>query len=282
MAVDLSGAVDLHCHFGPDAHRQRSVTAIEAVREAAAAGHAGVVLKSHDQPSTLLAWALDQLVDGIRVFGGLCCDREIGGVNPAAVESALRTGAKVVWLPTLSSVQDQINGVAAQLGIPGPGIAVVDYEGVLLDATQEVVDLVGEHEAVLATGHITAAEHLAVAQACSARHVRLVVTHAGEELAGPNLTIAQCVELASLGATIELCAMTCLGALATRKPGEIAAYARAVGPARCTLGTDYGQAVNPHPAAGMRSFAEALVAEGMAAGEVRRMACTNPAELVGL
>ena len=23
MSVDLSGAADLHCHFGPDAHRER-------------------------------------------------------------------------------------------------------------------------------------------------------------------------------------------------------------------------------------------------------------------
>src|SRR5579862_7374935 len=102
MPVDLTGAVDMHCHFGPDAHRGRSVDAIEAVEEAKAAGHAAVVLKSHDQPTTYLAWALDRLTDGIRVFGGVCCDREIGGVNPVAVDVALRTGARVIWLPTLS------------------------------------------------------------------------------------------------------------------------------------------------------------------------------------
>jgi len=281
VTVDLQGAIDLHCHFGPDAHRARSVTAIEAVAEALEAGHAAVVLKSHDQPTTLLAWALDQTTPGMRVFGGICCDREVGGVNPAAVDAALRTGAKVVWLPTLSSEQDQRNGVAAQLGILGPGLRVTDDEGQLTAATREVLDLVAEHDAVLATGHVSGEEHLAVAAAFGTRG-RLLVTHAMEELAGPDLTVAQCVELADLGATIELCAMTCIGGLATRKPAELAACARAVGPARCTLGSDYGQQVNPHPAAGLQQWADALVAEGLSRAEVRRMACANPAALLNL
>lgn len=294
MGVDLTGAIDLHCHFGPDAHRQRSVNAIEAVVEARASGHAGVVLKSHDQPTTLLAWALDQQLDGVRVFGGICCDREVGGVNPAAVEVALRTGARVVWLPTLSSVADQRNGVAAQLGIPGPGIGVIDGDGALTEDTRAVLELVQEHDAVLATGHITAEEHVAVVREfCrpparrgthggAGARARLVVTHAGEELAGPNLTVAQCVELADMGATIELCAMTCIGPLASRAPSELAAYARAVGPERCTLGTDYGQKVNVHPAEGLQLWADTLVGEGLRPAEVRHMACTNPAELLGL
>ena len=62
MSVDLGGAADLHCHFGPDAHRERSVDAFEAAREAAAAGHRAVVLKSHDFPTAALAWSVGQMV----------------------------------------------------------------------------------------------------------------------------------------------------------------------------------------------------------------------------
>jgi hypothetical protein len=280
--VDLSGAADLHCHFGPDAHRARSVTALEAAQEAAAAGHAAVVLKSHDYPTAPLATLVDGLVPGIRVFGGICCDRELGGVNPAAVEVSLRLGAKIVWLPTLSSRQDVRNGVAAQLGIPGPGLTVIDEDtGALLPETRQVMDLVAEHDAILATGHISAEEHLAVAKAFADRG-RLLVTHAREDRAGPNLTEDQCVALADLGAAIELCAMTCIGALASRPVADLAACARAVGPERCTLATDYGQAVNPHPAAGLQGFADALLAEGLTGAQIRTMACTNPSRLLGL
>lgn len=281
MPVDLTGAADLHVHFGPDPHRARSVTALEAAREAAAAGHAAVVLKSHDTPTAGLAASLDDVVRGVRVFGGICCDREVGGVNPAAVEAALGLGARVVWLPTLSSRQDVENGVAAQLGIPGPGIGLFDDRGALTDDVLEVMRLVAEHGAVLATGHVSALEHHAVVHE-HARRGPVLVTHAMEELAGPNLSVEQCVELAELGAHVELCALTCRGFLATREPAELAACIRAVGPHRVTLGTDFGQARNEHPARGLQTFADALWAEGIPDTDLRRMACDNPATLLQL
>jgi hypothetical protein len=282
MSVDLTGAADLHCHFGPDPHRERSVDAFEAASEAGAAGHRAVVLKSHDSPTPTLAWAVQREAgDAISVFGGICCDREIGGVNPAAVEVALGLGARIVWLPTLSSRQDFENGVAAQLGIPGPGIVVTDRDDQLLAETHDVLALVKEHDAILATGHVSAAEHYAVVRAF-ARSGKVLVTHATEDLAGPNLTPAQCRELADLGAWIELCAMTCIGGLATRTVAEMVGTVRAVGVARVTLGTDFGQKINPHPAAGLQTYADALYAEGLSEDEIRRMACANPCELLGV
>jgi hypothetical protein len=281
VSVDLSGAADLHCHFGPDAHRERSVDAFQAAQEAADAGHDAIVLKSHDFPTASLAWAVGQQVTGISVFGGICCDREIGGLNAAAVEVALRLGAKIVWLPTLSSRQDVENGVAAQLGIPGPGISVIDDDGALLPATHDVLALVAEHGAVLATGHVSAAEHYAVVREF-ARRGTVLVTHATEDLAGPHLDATQCRELADLGAWIELCAMTCIGAFATKSVAEMVACIRAVGPQRVTLGTDYGQKINPHPAPGLQTYADALFAEGMNEADIRQMACGNPKKLLAL
>ena len=219
--------------------------------------------------------------DSISVFGGICCDREIGGVNPAAVEVALDLGARIVWLPTLSSRQDFDNGVAAQLGIPGPGIVVTDPDDQLLPETHEILALVKQHDAILATGHVSAAEHYAVVKEF-ARSGKVLVTHATEDLAGPNLTAAQCRELAGLGAWIELCAMTCIGGLATRTVAEMVETIRAVGVERVTLGTDFGQKINPHPAAGLQTYADALYAEGLTEGEIRRMACNTPCELLGV
>jgi hypothetical protein len=282
MSVDLMGAADLHCHFGPDPHRERSVDAFEAAGEAAAAGHRAVVLKSHDSPTASLAWAVQREVgDTISVFGGISCDREVGGVNPAAVEVALGLGARIVWLPTLSSRQDFDNGIAAQLGIPGPGLVVTDADDQLLPETREILALVKDHDAILATGHVSATEHYAVVKEF-ARTGRVIVTHATEDLAGPNLSAAQCRELADLGAWIELCAMTCIGGLATRTVAEMVATIRAVGVEHVTLGTDFGQKINPHPAAGLQTYADALYAEGMTEAEIRQMACNNPCDLLGV
>ncbi|HET9730936.1 MAG TPA: DUF6282 family protein, partial [Acidimicrobiia bacterium] len=281
MSVDLAGAADLHCHFGPDAHRERSVDAFEAAADAATAGHRAIVLKSHDAPTASLAWAVERAVGGVRVFGGICCDREVGGVNPAAVEVALDLGARIVWLPTLSSRQDVENGVAAQLGIPGPGLVVVDDNGALSADTQEVLALVREHDAILATGHVSAAEHYAVVKEF-ARRGTVLLTHATEDLAGPKLTAQQCRELADLGAWVELCAMTCIGALATKSVAQMIETIRAVGPERITLGTDFGQKVNPRPATGLQTYADALYGEGLREDEIRLMACTNPRALLRL
>jgi hypothetical protein len=279
--VDLTGAADLHCHFGPDAHFGRSVTAVEAAREAAVAGHAAVLLKSHSDPTAALARAVDQVVDGIRVFGGICCDREVGGLNAAAVEVALRLGAKIVWLPTLTSRQDERRGLLERLGMRGPAVDVSGEDDRLLPETLEVLDLVAEHDAVLATGHVSARDHLEVVRVF-ARRGRVLVTHAMEQMAGPALGVGDCAELARMGAFIELCAMTCLGHFASLEVAQIAACVREVGIARCTLATDYGQAVNPRPAPGFQAFANALAGEGLTEMDLRRMACENPSHLLGI
>ena len=51
----VAGAIDMHCHHGPDPHRARSVDAAEAVAEAEALGMAAIVLKSHAYPTGPIA-----------------------------------------------------------------------------------------------------------------------------------------------------------------------------------------------------------------------------------
>jgi hypothetical protein len=279
VSVDISGAIDLHCHFGPDAHRERSVTALQAAAQARDAGHAGVLLKSHTEPTAQLARIVAEAVPGIQVYGGVSCDHEIGGLNPAAIETALRLGGRIVWLPTLSSRQDVENGVAEQLGIPGPGLTVVDDDGELLPVTREIADLCRDHDAILATGHISAREHIAVARAFGTRQ-RVLVTHAMEDLVGPKLNASDLVELADLGAWIELCALTCVGALATRPVSDLADAATRVGPGRCTLASDYGQALNDAPTEGLQRFADLMETEGLSADAIRTMVVANPVTLV--
>ncbi len=83
-----------------------------------------------------------------------------------------------------------------------------------------------------------------------------------EDLVGPKLSAPELAELADLGAWIELCALTCVGALATRPVSDLAGAAERVGPARCTLASDYGQAMNVAPVEGLQQFADLMAAEG--------------------
>jgi len=287
--IKLEGAIELHCHYGPDFIQrdhtfQHAVTAMQAATEAAEAGMAAIVLKSHDFPTAALAYTINQTVTGVRTFGGITLDHQVGGLNPFAVEHALRLGAKIVWLPTVASHQDYINGLGPRLGYPAPGIRTTGDDSNLLPVVREILDLVAEHDAVIATGHITAQEHFAVARAF-ARRGRVIVTHAGEPLAGPHLDQAQCVELAGLGAYIEITAQLCIAHMgaSARTPAEVGSLIDAIGPEQCVLGTDYGWSTElPHPAQGMRDFIESLWEAGMSESKLRMMACDNSARLLRL
>ncbi|HLY38879.1 MAG TPA: DUF6282 family protein [Candidatus Binatia bacterium] len=273
------GAIDMHCHHGPDPHRARSVDAAEAVAEAAALGMAGVVLKSHAYPTGPIAILMQKTVRDLRVFGGICCDFEVGGLNPAAVEVALRTGARVVWMPTFSSVVDR-----RKLRLPGPGIPVVDGREKIVDAAHEILALAKEHDAVVATGHIDLAEQFALVDAARARGVKVVMTHALETLVGPDHRLADVVALADRGAFIEFTYLTCIpgGMAATEAPETFAHAMMTVGPERAIMSTDFGQAASPHPADGMRLFIAEMLRCGVPAAAIDLMARRNPARLLAL
>jgi len=273
------GAIDMHCHHGPDPHRVRSVDAAQAVREAEGLGLAAVVLKSHAYPTGPVAMLMQQTVERVRVFGGICCDYEVGGLNPAAVEVSLRTGGKVIWLPTFSSVCDR-----RKLNLPGPGIALLDDAGRLVPAVQEILRLAREHDAVVATGHIDLPEQFAVVDAARALGVRVLMTHALETLVGPDHELSHVLELADRGAMIEFTYLTCIpgGIAATEDPETFARAMMAVGPARAIMSTDFGQAKSPHPAEGMRLFLAEMLRCGVPAAALDLMARRNPARLLGL
>lgn len=283
MVMDASdlvvGAIDMHCHHGPDPHRKRSVDAAEAVAEAEQLGLGAVVLKSHAYPTGPVAVLMQKTVERLRVFGGICCDFEVGGLNPAAVEVALRTGAKVVWMPTFSSVVDR-----RKLKLPGPGISLLDAHGKLVAPVEDILRLAKAHDAVVATGHTDLPEQFAVVDAARALGVRTVMTHALETLVGPDHELRDVIELADRGAVIEFTYLTCIpgGMAATEAPETFARAMMAVGPERAIMSTDFGQERSPHPAIGMRMFIEEMLGCGVPAAAIDLMARKNPARLLGM
>ncbi len=281
----FDGAIDMHCHFGPEplveklAKHPHAVDPIQAAREAAAGGMRAIVLKAHEFPSTAVADLANKAVPQVLSIAGMCCDHPVGGLNPRAVETALRAGARVIWLPTLSSASNSPRAVEAAFGVR-QGIPVLRSDGGLIPEVREIMDLVAASGAVLATGHITTDEHYAVARAFCGRG-KLVVTHAMHASAGPGLSVDQVVELADLGAVIEFAAHTCMGKPSTF--GQVVAAIGRIGPERAIVSTDYGWTDTlPHPAAGLQGYVNALWDEGVDERDLRLMAGTVPARLLSL
>jgi len=81
----LSGAVDIHVHAYPDS-QGRSIDALEAVRQAKAAGLRAIVFKAHYDNTAPYAYIIRKVVPDIEVFGGIALNHSMGGVNVAAVE----------------------------------------------------------------------------------------------------------------------------------------------------------------------------------------------------
>jgi hypothetical protein len=286
MALIVEDAIDLHCHFGPDtlgttkgAFDEGAAAPIDAAQEARSCGHCAMVLKSHSFPSPQVASTVDKAVEGIRVFGGICTDHFTGGLNVDAVGAALAMGAKIVWLPTVHSREsfNHRNGRYA-----GNAIDVIDDTGKPNTSVRAIAALVKEYGAILATGHTTAEEHFRIVHEF-ASDIPVLLTHAADPIAGPQLTAQQCRDLADLGATVELTALSCDRVFGSpgKDPREMAQLIDFVGHTRCTLGSDYGWGAEfNHPAIGLKQFFERLWDVGVEEQAIVRMAARNPADLL--
>ncbi|EHJ59616.1 DUF6282 family protein [Novosphingobium pentaromativorans] len=285
--VRFEGAVDLHCHFGPDFINpivSPSVTAIEAARDAVAHDMGAIVLKAHDFPTPQLAAAVQEAVPGLCTCGGIVLDYQVGGINAYAAEQALKLGAKIVWLPTVSSHQDHLNGIGPMLGYEGTGQLAIDDSGELTSVVKDIVELVDKYDAAIATGHTTPQEHYALARYYGKRG-KVIVTHAMEKGGGAHLDEQQSVELAELGATIELCAQICVAHMGHQPvPVEdVARIVQRVGYDKVLLSSDFGWNDDlPRPAAGLRDFLDSLWEMGVSEEALRTMAVRNGSRILNL
>lgn len=101
----LRGAVDTHVHIYPDVVK-RKIDDISLARRFAELGMSGFVLKSHYTSTAERASVVRAAVPGVRALGAISLNRAVGGMNALAVEIAAREGARIVWLPTVDSVNE--------------------------------------------------------------------------------------------------------------------------------------------------------------------------------
>jgi uncharacterized protein DUF6282 len=293
--VLVRGAVDYHVHVAPDFVARR-ITDVELARRCLETGQAGFGLKSHYAPTTERAQVVAAAVPGVIVLGTITLNRAVGGLNPLAVEVAARQGARIVWFPTVSSVNEQDEvlqpgrhakvpvWVQFELSLRETGLAcepvpVVDERGALLPEALAVLDVVARNDLVLCTGHLGRDEVFRLVEAAAERGIRdIVVTH--PEFPSQSIPPDDQVELAAMGALMER-------AFTTPHTGKVSwervfEATRTVGAERTVWATDLGQVANPPVEDGLALMADAFLADGFTEDEIRTMAVANTRRVAGL
>ncbi|HEY8448911.1 MAG TPA: DUF6282 family protein [Bacillota bacterium] len=280
--MPAQGAFDLHLHAGPDLVPRRCDD-LELANLAVEYGMSGFLLKAHHGSTVERAYLIGRLEPRLRVAGGITLNDWCGGFNPVAVELAIRLGARCVWMPTQSAA----NHVRHYGSKQGPsrndgGLSVLDERGRIRPEVHDILALIAEADIILATGHLGADEIWPLFEAARAAGVkRFVVTHA--EFYMVDLSVEAQKELARQGAYLEHCLLVVHprgGHGGPENFDRIVASIRATGPEPHVIATDYGQADNPPPPAGMADFIQRLAAAGFRDDEIERMARHNALELV--
>jgi hypothetical protein len=290
----VEGAYDTHIHVAPDV-MERRIDDIDLARRFADVGMAGFVLKSHYVPTAERAQVVRKVVPEVRALGAITLNGSVGGLNPSAVEIAGRLDTRVVWMPTVDSrnqrdsraqdpagakppmwaaLQDDLRSA----GIEPPAVDVVDADGAVTEAVRDVLTVVAKHGMTLATGHLNAAEIVAVADAAFDAGVRcVVVTH--PEFTSQRLPVDVQRRLAERGALLERCFTTAhTGKITWRR---LLDNIRAVGPEHSVLSSDLGQPFNPPVEDGLAIMADTLLEDGFSEKEIQVMAVANSRRVAG-
>ena len=236
----------------------------------------GVVLKSHHFPTAPIAQLTEKAVGGIKVIGGLALNDGVGGINPTAVEISAKLGAKIIWMPTTSSLVDRRRKGREK------GLSVLGGDGKILAETREVLALIRDHDLVLGTGHISQDEISALYVEAEKMGIKkFVLTHPLRGL-GPSVDLNVQKELAKRGAFVEYSFVATMPLYGGMNPGRITEAIRLVGVEHCLLSTDFGHLPNPPPWEGMRMMIATFLECKLSELELSILVKENPSRLLNL
>jgi hypothetical protein len=277
----LHGAYDIHQHSGPSVHTERLYNELELAIQACYMGLGGVVFKDMHTASVRSVkivqtvvdqWAKEHDKKKIELFGGVCLNYAVGGLNPDAVIAAYRIGGKYVWLPSMDANHHR---KVVGHGV-GQGIDLLDEKGRLVPRMKEVLALIAETDMVLGVGHQSTKERMAIVKEAVKMGIqRIEVNHVNFPLTW--LTPEQCKLFTDMGAYLGIYAID-VGRFYTLD--DLIAIYEAVGPERLVLGSDCGHPANPHPVDSLRMLILSYLQRGVPDKHVKMMCQTNAYNLL--
>jgi hypothetical protein len=287
----LKDAYDLHVHSAPDV-LPRKMDDLEMAQRVIASGMKGYAIKSHYFCTSERAQIIRTLYPRCNAIGTITLNSAVGGINPMAVEMAGRSGARIVWFPTVDSEHEQAHLASSPTGklpywakiqqqmksegVLSPTLRILE-NGKLKDEVMAVLEVIARFRMILATSHLSKAETFALIKAAKERKVeRVVITHV--DFPSTFYSIDEQKELLRFGAFAEHC-------YTTPATGKVAwdvviGQIRAIGAERIILATDLGQATGVYPDEGLALFARKLLEQGFSETDIRTMMVGNPTSLL--
>lgn len=282
--VSLKGVIDMHVHTNPDL-RLRAYDDFEMMEAGIRVGARAIVIKTHQGTTMDRAYLCNRhnkIVHGdtnhFTMFGSITLNRVVGGINPKAVDTALKLGAKVVWLPTQSAKNH-----LEKNGQDTSGCVEVVRDGKIVPELEDILRMIKDHNAVLGTAHISPKEAYVVVEAARNAGVKnIVVTHPEWWVVG--MSVEDQIRLVKdYDVILERCYAQNMGGgkYKSNLPSNVE-IVKEVGYKNVMVDTDGGQVENPHWELAMEEYMQYLVDHGIPEEHVYYMTRTIPSRLLGL
>lgn len=284
----LKGLIDFHVHSEPGLF-PRSVDDFTLAEEALQAGMRAVVIKAHEGSSVFRAHLVNTRLQADILVGSLVLNSFVGGFNPSAVDCAIKLGARVIWMPTITaqnhlryyggSNYTQMQS-AHQLGHLVVQ-SVMDEQGKIVAEVKEILEIIRDHGVCLATSHLSCEESKRlVDEALKMGVEKIILNH--PEAGVTKVDVHMQKELAKKGVYIEKAYLWATKHWQACDVQEMVGNIREVGVESCVISTDFGHVANARPTAGLREYIDLLRGLGISDQEIDIMARKNPARLLGL
>ncbi|HTN61195.1 MAG TPA: DUF6282 family protein [Devosia sp.] len=286
----LIDAVDLHCHSGPAA-MDRILDHYDAMVDARDAGFRALVYKDHFYPGMAHAKILQRLNPEMKLqlYSGLVLNNAVGGINPHAVDHALRLGAKIIWMPTLSAAnhieqlqkQGKTFPKTKQPMLDAIPLSSLDEAGKITDTAKQVLDLIAETDAILAGGHLHVDElHVLFEEAARRGVTRRLINHPTYLIGCSDADIKA---LVAGGTMMEhsIC-MFVEGRSLKYAPADLKHLIDVAGVDNTILSSDLGLPNGPRPVDGFRAIAATLIDLGYSDDEIKRLVGRNARKMLSL
>lgn len=276
----IKGVIDLHIHSGPDV-KTRKMNDLELMEVSVRLGVRAVVIKSHHVPTmdraTLTNLICEQRYPNsdFTMFGGIALNQSVGGLNPYAVEAALKLGAKVVWLPTLDAAnQCRKDGRSGGIELTRDGKAVPELI--------PIFELIRDYDVMLQTGHISGSECFPVVEAARKAGVqKIVVTHPEYHIVDMDIEQQRRIVL-DYDVLLEREYAQPVGRGFKSNLADNVEVIRTIGCEHFIISTDSGQMANPYWFNALSESLDYYYDAGFTAKEMDIMTRRNPGRMLGI